>query len=239
MTATPVETHHRSLSKSGGLSLTALSGTLGALLLIASALVAGQPPAPDAPTSDVTTFLTDHRSALLWGAVAAGLSGIAFVVFISRLAGWFAHVAPTERHWTVAMVMSWIALLTAYGLAGLPILAITWRGPSGVDPTLVRLAADIQALGSFSFTACFAALTVIAPSVIIARQRLLPRWLLALAAVEVAINLGELAGIATTTGSDTAGYMYGLGPLVWAIWVIALATTTAVQRKTISAAAAT
>lgn len=238
MQVIPVETPHRPQSTAGVLSLTAASGVLGVLLLIPSALAAGQPPAPDAPTGDVINFLTDHRSALLWGAVAAGLSCIAFFVFISRLAGWFAHVAPTERPWITAMVMSWIALFTVYGLAGLPILTITWRGPSGIDPTLVRLAADIQSLGSFSFTACFAALSVIAPSVVIARQRLLPRWLLALAALEVAVNIGELAGITTTTGSNTAGYMYGLGPLVWAIWVFALATTT-VRRTTVSAAAST
>lgn len=128
-------------------------------------------------------------------------------------------------------------MFTAYGLAGLPILAITWRGPSGVDSALIRLAADMQSLGSFAFTACFAAVSVIAPSVIIARRRLLPRWLLAIAAVEVAINIGELAGIASTAGANTAGYMYGLGPLVWAIWVLALAATTAAQRTTAPAAA--
>ena len=102
---------------------------------------------------------------------------------------------------------------------------IVWRGADSVDPGLVRLAFDAQNLSLYAVTATVALLSVLAPCVVIWRTGVLPRWLVALGAVEIAVNLVELAGMASRTGWNAAGFVFGLGPLVWMIWVAALSIT--------------
>jgi hypothetical protein len=60
------------------------------------------------------------------------------------------------------------------------------------------------------------------PSAVIWRTRVLPRWLALFGLAEVAVNVGELAGLMAARGSDAAGYAAGIGPLLWTLWAVAL-----------------
>ena len=200
----------------------AATGIVGAALSIVSAFAAGSLPSADASTDTITAFWTAHRGALLIGAAVSGLSAAAFVVFVSYLARWLTTAAPDHGHWATATHVSWVLLFAAFGLTGFPAVAIVWRGAAAVDPSLVRLAFDLQTLGAYALTACFAAMSVIAPTIVLVRARVAPTWLLVLAAVEVAVNVVELVCIGARTGAATAGSLLGVGPLVWAVWVAGL-----------------
>jgi hypothetical protein len=60
-----------------------------------------------------------------------------------------------------------------------------------------------------------------APSVVIWRTGVLPRWLSVLGAAEIAVNVAELSGLASQHGSFAGGYAYGVGPLLWIAWLAA------------------
>jgi hypothetical protein len=105
--------------------------------------------------------------------------------------------------------------------------AVTWRGAAGLDPHLVQFGYDVGTLSLYAVSAMAVALAVGATSVIIYRTGVLPRWLVALGALEVAINLVELAGLGSRTGLNAAGYAAGVGPLIWSLWAAAASVTLA------------
>ncbi len=82
-------------------------------------------------------------------------------------------------------------------------------------------------LSLYAVSATAVALAVGATSVIIFRTGVLPRWLVALGAVEVAVNLVELAGLGSRSGLNAAGYAAGIGPLLWSLWAAASAVALA------------
>ena len=60
-----------------------------------------------------------------------------------------------------------------------------------------------------------------APCLAIWRTGVLPRWLCALGALEIVVNLVELLGLASRHGSFAGGYAAGVGPLLWVVWFAA------------------
>jgi hypothetical protein len=53
--------------------------------------------------------------------------------------------------------------------------------------------------------------------------------LVVLGSVEIVVNVAELAGLFVRTGSNAAGYVWGIGPCVWVIWVAAVSVAMLVQ----------
>ena len=86
----------------------------------------------------------------------------------------------------------------------------------------MRLAYDVENLTLYALGAGAALVSVLAPTVVIWRTRVLPRWLVWLAAVAIFVDLTSLAGLASRHGVNAGGYAAGLGPFVWVVWVAAL-----------------
>ncbi len=77
-------------------------------------------------------------------------------------------------------------------------------------------------LSLYALSAPATAVSVLAPSAVIWRTRVLPRWLALFGLVEVAVNVVELAGLMAARGGDATGYAAGIGPLLWTLWAVAL-----------------
>jgi hypothetical protein len=120
------------------------------------------------------------------------------------------------------MAAAWVVLLTIIAAALLPAIALVWRGAPAGDPGLVRLAYDMETLGTYAVTAMVALVAVGAPSLAIWRTGVLPRWLSVLGVVEAGVNVLELASLSSRHGVFAGGYVAGVGPLVWALWVAAV-----------------
>jgi hypothetical protein len=103
-----------------------------------------------------------------------------------------------------------------------PLVAVVWHGAAQTDPGIVRLAFDASNLSLFALSAPAAALSVLAPSVAIWRSAVLPRWLVALGALEILVNVAELAGLFARNGFDAGGWVGGVGPFLWMVWVAAV-----------------
>ena len=152
---------------------------------------------------------------MVLGAVAVALALFFLGYLRAALSGGGSGSPPGVR-------AAWLSLFLIITAGGLLQTAIIWRGADTVDPKLAQAAFDMANLSLFSVSAAAALLSVLGPTIVIWRSRMLPRWLVALGAVEMAINVVELAGIGSRTGANAAGYAGGAGPLVWVIWVAAL-----------------
>jgi len=200
----------------------AASGAVGAVLYVVSAFTAGSPLKPDASVARVQAHLADHRGALLAGFLLA-LVAVAFLVwFLGSLRRFVAAVDGEGSPLAAVTLASWVALLVIAVSGGVPLTAVIWRGAGQVDAGTVRLAFDVGNLSLYSLSASVAAVSVLAPVMVIWRSAALPRWLVVLGAIEIVVNIVELAGLFARHGWDAGGYAWGIGPFVWVVWVAAV-----------------
>jgi hypothetical protein len=201
------------------------AGVAGAVVYLVGAFIGGAPLKPDDSIDKVVAHLHAHRSGLLAG-MALTLVGLAlFLWFLGYLRAMLSGVEGEGAPLATVTVGSWISLFVLIGAAGVPLNVVVWRGADQIDPTLVRLAFDAQNLSLYAVTATVALVSVLAPCVVIWRTGIVPRWLVALGAIVIAVSLVEIAGLPSRTGWNAAGYAFGLGPIVWVIWVAALSIT--------------
>ena len=200
-----------------------ISALLAVALYGAGQVISGLPPAPDAADAEVVSHFTEDRAGVLVGAVL-GFVAIAFLlVFLGHLRSAMVDAEQGRTEAASAMVVGWVLLFATIGIGGLPLLAITWRGAAEASPELLTFAFDLNNLALYAGSAAFAATSIAVPTVVAWRTGFLPRWLVALGALEVAVNVIELIGITTRTGPNALGYAAGLGPPIWIAWVLAAA----------------
>lgn len=201
------------------------AGIVGVVVYIAGAFAGGTTPGPDAPIGTVIAHYTHQRTAVLAGTLLT-LVALAFLLwFLGYLRAYIAEDEGQRAPLAGVTVAAWIALFAIIFGGGIPLTAIVWRGANHVDASLVRLAFDASNLSLYALSATAAAMSVLAPSVVIWRRRALPRWLAALAFLEIAANAVELSGVFSRRGLNAAGYAAGVGPLLWVVWVAALSIT--------------
>jgi hypothetical protein len=208
----------------------ALSGLAGAALYLVGALLPGTAPKPDAATSQVIAFFVARRGSLLTGfsleLVAVGLL-LCFLGYLHTVVAGARH--PSSSRLATSMVAAWVVTVAIAAAGTLPALAVIWRGAPSADPGLARFAYDIQTLATYAITSTAALVSIGAPSVVIWRTGVLPRWLSLLAAAEIAVNLAELCGLASRHGAFAGGYAFGVGPLLWLGWFAAASACMTLQ----------
>lgn len=199
----------------------ALTGLAGIACYIVGFLLPGSAPKPDAVTGQIVAYFTDHRGAILLGFALETIALALLLCFLGELRTAIAGTGGPGVPLASAMAAAWVVLLTILAAALLPAIALVWRGGTSGDPGLVRLAYDMETLGTYAVTAMVALVAVGAPSLVIWRTGVLPRWLAVLGLVEVGVNVLELIGLSSRHGVLTGGYVAGVGPLVWSLWVVA------------------
>ena len=182
----------------------AWAGLIGVVLFVAGSLFAGSVPKPDASAAEITAFLVQQRSSLLVGTALILLAIPFFGRFVGLFTGVLRRRGSGRTTLTNATTLGWTLLLAVVTIGVLSQTALTWRGASGLDPHLVQFGYDLSTLSLYAVSAMAVALAVGATSVVIYRTGVLPRWLVALGAVEVAINLVELVGLASRCGLNAA-----------------------------------
>ena len=87
----------------------------------------------------------------------------------------------------------------------------------------------MQTLGTYAASSTATIVAIEAPSFVIWRRRLLPRWLAVLGAAEIITNIFELAGLCSRQGALAGGYTDGIGPIIWVLWVAAASVCMALR----------
>jgi hypothetical protein len=207
----------------------AASGAAGAVVYAVSAFTAGSPLKPDASTQRVVTHLTDKRDALLSGFLLAVVAVALLFWFVGYLRAFLAEAEGGQAPLASVTLASWVALLITATAGAVPLAVVVWEGAGRVDTGIVRLAFDASNLSLYALSATAAALSVLAPIVVIGRSGVLPRWLVVLGAVEIVVNVAELAGLFSRSGGNAAGYVFGVGPFLWVVWVAAVSVCMVVR----------
>ncbi len=190
----------------------AWAGLVGVVLFVTGSLLAGSAPKPDASAADITAFVVQQRSSLLIGTALVLASIPFFGCFVGLLSG-VLHDADGGRCTLArAATLGWTLQLSVVAIGILSDTALTWRGASGTDPHLVQFGYDLGTLSLYAVSAMAVALAVGATSVVIFRTGVLPRWLVALGAVEVVVNVVELAGLASRGGVNAGWIRRGRRP---------------------------
>jgi hypothetical protein len=199
-----------------------VSGVAGAALYAVSAFTAGSPLKPDASLQNVISHLTTSRGALLAGVVLNLVATALLLCFLAYLVCFVAEAEGGRGPLSMLTLGSGVGVLAIVTGGQIPLDVVTWSGPAHFDPTVTRLAFDMANLSLYSISAVVVAVLVLTPTVVVWRSGALPRWLLAVAALEITINAVELGGLFGRAGADAGGYAEGLGPFVWLIWVAAV-----------------
>lgn len=207
----------------------ALAGLVGVVCYTVGALLPGRAPRPDATTSQVVAFFVDQREGLLVGFALQLIALVFLLWFVGQLRTLVGSAGGTGGPAATAMTAAWVMLMTIVAVAMLPAIAIIWRGAAATSPDLVRLAYDMETLGTYTLAATAALVSVAAPSLVIWRYRLLPRWLALLGALEVAANVAELAGVSSRHGLFAGGSLEGVGQIGWVLWVAAASVCMAIR----------
>ena len=207
----------------------ALAGLAGVVCYTVGGLLPGRAPKPDATTSQVVAFFVDQRGALLMGFALQLIALVFLLWFVGQLRTLVGSAGGIGGPAATATTASWVMLMTIVAVAMLPAMAIIWRSAAATSPGLVRLSFDMETLGTYALAATAALVSVAAPSLVIWRYRLLPRWLAVLGAFEVAANLAELAGLASRHGVFAGGSLEGVGQIGWVLWVAAASVCMALR----------
>lgn len=208
-----------------------LAGLLGLACYAAGSLIAGLP-GPGTPARTMIAHLAAVRASVLAGTLLMFLALPLLLGFLGYFVSLLARAEGSPPLFAIWAAGAWLMLLAIIAAGLIPLVAVAWSGAAGLPPAVVRIAFDTSNLSLYALSAPVAAASVLAPSVVIWRSRVLPRWLVWLGVVEVAVNAVELAGLFASKGADTAGYAAGAGPLLWIVWAgaISVAALTAQPR---------
>ena len=201
----------------------AWAGLIGVGLFVAGSLVAGSAPRPDASTATVTAFLVEHRSALLVGTVLIVLSVPFFGCFAGLLAGMLRDAERGRAPLAVAATIGWVLLLAIAAIGVLAQAALTWRGADQADASMVRFVYDMSSLSFYVVSATAVALSVGATSYVVLRTGSSPGGSPSSALSRSWSTSSSSVDWPSRAGANAGGYGAGVGPLLWAVWVVALA----------------
>lgn len=210
-----------------------IAGLAGLACYTAGSLMAALP-RPGSAATTVTAHLAASRGSVLGGLALMSLALPLLLVFLGFLVNLLGEAERRPWLLTYLSAAAWLALFLIVAAGLLPVVAVTWQGAAASSSDTVRLAINMANLSQYVLSAPVAAASVLAPAIVIWRTRALPRWLAGLAVIEVAANAAELAGLSMTKGADAGGYAAGVGPMLWVLWVAALAVTALAVRPAAS-----
>jgi len=188
------------------------AGIAFVVLLVASAFMVPAAPHIDASTAKITTYVNDHRNALLASQVLLALSVLSFLWFVGHLR----HVLDRAEGGTEALsplVLVSGATLAAGGiLSAMPmtLLAFMAKGPGGlVDGPTVRLMFDLGQITAGLATMLFAPF-LLAMGYAMVRKELVAAWLgwlsMAVAALDVVAGVGLMTQATYSSTWNVLGY---------------------------------
>jgi hypothetical protein len=210
--------------------LAAAAGILGIVLLVVGFAAGGALPKPDDGSDKIVKYLTDHRGGLLFSAFALTLATPFVLWFFGSLRGLLFEAEGGRGALATTFIVSVVILLTVFSVGVLILTTLAWRGPDGLDGPQLRLLYGMVVLASTSATSMASAASVAAPSLLIWRTGVLPRWIAGIGVLVILANVVELVGVFSRTGGNAGGS--GAGMAAVPLWIIFfLATSIALLRR--------
>jgi len=155
--------------------LSAITGLVAVVVLVVSAIVAGEPPDLDAPASEVVAFYTEEDASILAGSVLAAYGALLFLFFAGRIRRALrAGEGPVARLSTIAFGG---AVLASAGMALFAGLGFTLADAAdSIDPAATQTL-HVLSIDLFLPLAVGIAALFLATGLGAIRFGGLPRWL--------------------------------------------------------------
>ena len=193
----------------------ALAGVLYVALDIVVGVMAGAPPSPAAPESEIVAYIADHRAGLAVGLWLFGLATIPLLWWFGALWVRMVHAeAGTPRLAVVSLagllLGGTMALASAVVMATLALLP----ADTGGVVALYTLAAVFLSAAGFGLAAHLAATNVLA-----ARSHLFPTWLVVVGLISaVAFLISAVLGAVSTDATSNTISLVGF--VLWLAWIL-------------------
>ena len=206
--------------------MAAAAGILGLVLVIVGFAAPGSLPKADDSGAQVAKFLVDKRGAVLFSAFMLSL-GTPFVLwFLGSLRGLLAQVEGGRGALATTFIVGAVLLLALFSVGTLILTTLAWRGPEGLSDAELRFLYGAVVVASTSATAMASAVSVGAPSLLIWRTGVLPKWIAGVGALVILANIGELVGVFSRTGGNAGGSGAGMAAVpLWIIFFLAASIT--------------
>lgn len=208
---------------------TALSGIVGFVLYVASALLILDFPGVGATPHQMASYVASHSNQLLlegflWGAITA-----ATICFLTGLWG---TLRTADRAPDVLATLALGAGLVTYAivLAGMVFLLVLGYRGKVLAPAEVGLLADLTLLGA-TVSAFPTVVSVGAFALLILRTRLLPGWIGWLGIVVAAAHLAAAGSFAADGPLSPSGVPVYVAPFLFYIWMVVAAASLLVGRR--------
>ena len=195
-----------------------LGGVVFVLADVAVAVLGGEPPAGDAGAVEVARYLQDHGAAIQAGLGLFGLASVALMWWMGPL---WRRMVRTEGGAARLAVVSLLGLGVA-GALSLASAAVSAAAEARVDQigdevvVFHSLAVLLLAASGFGVAA-----HLLSTSVLGARTRTLPTWVVVIGVVAALGFLGSaVAGVVTAGGAADVVGAAGFG--LWCVWILAV-----------------
>jgi hypothetical protein len=195
----------------------ARAGVLYVALDIIVGVMAGTPPAPRAPASEIVIYIADHRAGL---AVGLWLFGLATMPLLWWFGALWAHMVHAEANTPRLAVVPLAGLLLGgtMSLASAVVLATLGLLPTNTEGVvaLYTLAAVFLAAAGFGLASHLAATNILA-----ARSHMLPTQLVVVGLISAVAFLTS-AVLGTVSTDATSNTISLVGFVLWLVWILAV-----------------
>jgi hypothetical protein len=206
--------------------MAAAAGILGLVIVIVGFAAPGSMPKADDTGAQLTKFLVDKRSALLFSAFMLSLGTPFLLWFLGNLRGLLAEVEGGRGALATTFIVGVVLLLALFSVGTLVLTTLAWRGPGGLSDAELRFLYGAVVVASTSATAMASAVSVGAPSLLIWRTGVLPKWIAGVGVLVILANIGELIGVFSRTGGNAGGSGAGMAAVpLWIIFFLAASIT--------------
>ena len=193
----------------------ALAGVLYVALDIVVGVMAGAPPSPAAPESEIVAYIADHRAGL---AVGLWLFGLATSTLLWWFGALWVRMVHAEADTPRLAVVSLAGLLLGgtMSLASAVVMATLGLLPpdTGGVVALYTLAAVFLSAAGFGLAA-----HLVATNILTTRSQMLPRWLVVVGLISaVAFLISAVLGAVSTDATSTMISLVGF--VLWLAWIL-------------------
>lgn len=192
-----------------------VAGVAGLVAFTGGSLLTGVPRVDDT-LERVQDDVARRRNAVLVGSVLS-VSGPALLLWPLAVIA----TSDVEDVWPSLALFSigaWVLGFAVLAFATMLVVAVAWRGPSGVAPSAVRLLLDASHLATWSVSAPLGAISVAATTTVGVQAGLVGWPVVAAAAAKVATVTVEVAGIGRREGWNAGGWAAGVSGHATVAW---------------------
>jgi hypothetical protein len=194
--------------------LAAATGIGGIVLFVVSILVVPTPPRFSKPAADVTTYLSDHGSALRTSQYVAGLAVILFLWFIGTLWSHLRRAEGPAGRLAQVFLASATAVTAVFLVQGGLVVVASHAPADAVSVAFFRVAGELA-----PHTAFLIGPMVASVGVLVLRHGGLPRPLGWYCLAYGAYELVEAACVLNADGAlSPGGTLNVVGPILFSIW---------------------